>query len=123
MQKAWTTAALKMGIGLFVVVGLLGIRIVTALPDHASRSTVRDAAAADSFERFDRDLSAAAKVASDAETGSGADSNESRGPSAPPVLRDGDRLVSCQLPRGAQFMTADDCAMRGGESTLFRSQR
>jgi len=123
MRKAWTTAGLKMGIGLFVVAGLLGIRIVTVVPDHASWLASRNGKAANSFERFDRNQGAAVKVASDAETGPQADSNGSAGPSAPPVLRDGDRLVSCQLPRGAQFMTADDCAMRGGASTLFRSQR
>jgi hypothetical protein len=127
LKHALVKAGTKLGIGLALLAAVIGIRIVTATPRGVE-------AEIEELERIDRELameSAAAPAAAEESAPSGAEpsmvsrltgglSEALEKSDAGP--RDGDKLVSCRLGAGAQYMRADDCAMRGGRSTVFEDE-
>jgi len=126
IRSAWIKAGLKMGLGVFVVAAVLGIRVVSVgrLDDSSKIAGSGPVADALPVER--------AGIAKDEALGDTEESSmrqvmtgmrERLPGSANAEARPGDRMVSCRIRGTTQFMTADDCAMRGGRSTLFESDR
>ncbi len=127
MKSACIKAGAKAGIGLALVAAVIGIRIVTATPDGV-------ASGIDALEKLDSEIAVEAKAdesAASAGEASEEDSFVSRLgagmrehlPASDSRSREGDRMVSCRLGGATQFMRADDCAMRGGESTIVAPDR
>lgn len=123
LKSAFMKAGLKLAGGLFLVAAVLGIRIVVATPEGVEAEIAE-------LEQVEAELAAAqatsgpgAKTSAPAEatrssrlTRFGADvrarfTGAAKGPP------DGERLVSCRLEGGVQFMRAADCGTRGGKST------
>lgn len=120
MKKAWIVAGVKLVVGLFLLVTVMGIRVLTA-PGGSIKSEVAE---------LEPSQSALAHAASPAESGNaspgtdGTESSAERRPSASLSQRgasdgeaDPNRMVACQLGGGRQFMSGGDCAMRGGRAT------
>lgn len=128
MKSAIWKASAKLGIGLTLVAAIVGIRIITAKPEGVP-------AALERLEALDSQIAAeaaeneeAAVAATSAEDGDdsfvsrlGAGMREHL-PGSEPDSRDGERMVSCRLSERTQFMRADDCAVRGGESTFLSDE-
>ncbi|HIF93031.1 MAG: hypothetical protein ABGX04_03235 [Myxococcales bacterium] len=121
LKKACWKAAAKLGIGLTLVVAVIGIRMVSVTPDGvpaaiAKLDALDDQLAAESATAAAPTSQAASEsqnsIASRLSAGVRDHFTGSDGKS-----RDGERLVSCRLSGRKQFMRADDCAVRGGEST------
>ena len=121
IKRACSKAAAKLGIGLSLLAAVIGVRLVTVTPEGIESGI-------EELERLDSELASEAR-ADDSAT-AGRDSNQDKsivsrlsagvrehlpGSSG---TRDGDRMVSCQLRGAQQFMRADDCAIRGGHSTV-----
>ena len=127
MKNACLKAAAKFGIGLSVVLALIGIRLVTVTP-QGLESGIRDLDRLDS--KIAAELESKDSGATRAERGS-ADSIVSRLgaglreqlPGSGSRSHDDGGLVSCRTGGSTQFMRADDCAMRGGESTVIPPDR
>jgi len=118
LLKAWRVAGIKLVGGLLILGGFLGVRMVTADPDGldaeiAKLDAVEQEIAADAEERgvsvppAPEDDSIVSRMK--------AQVMPSDGPSGP----DPDRLVTCRLSGGTQFMRAADCLSRGGSSSDF----
>jgi hypothetical protein len=128
MKSACLKACAKLGIGLSLLVAVIGIRVVTTTPEGVE-SDIRE------LERLDAEIVseaiAANPEASAAESAAVDDSIASRlsgglhGLTSNSDSRsgDGDKLVSCRLDGRTHFMRADDCAMRGGRSTILSEDR
>jgi hypothetical protein len=127
MRSACLKAAAKLGIGLSLLAAVIGIRLVTVTPDGVE-SEIEKLKLLDA--RIASESSPANSHAQEDEPGSD-DSILSRlsagarehMPSSDSGRRDGDKLVSCQLDGTTQFTRADDCAMRGGDSTVITHER
>jgi hypothetical protein len=123
IKRALVRSAAKLGIGLGLLAAVIGIRIVTATP----RGVESEIAKLDRFEQATAsetpDTASPAPAATPAESDSLVDrlSTTLREglPKSDPGARDGDKLVSCRLATGMHYMRADDCATRGGTSTVF----
>ena len=124
LRKAGIKAGIKFAIGLFTLTAIVGIRIVTATPDGVE-------AEIEELEQLEVELgeqqTQRANAAREADVGvpttqpesdsvlSGISNrvrnqfggSDSGGP-------DAERLVSCRLDGGMQFMRAADCRSRGG---------
>lgn len=124
MRRACIKAGTKLGVGLALVIVVIGIRLITATPDGVE-------AEIEELSRVEAELAASA---SESERAAGAsapsDANDSIVSRLSAGVReqlggskgsdpDAERLVSCRLPSGSQFMRAADCAVRGGESTAL----
>lgn len=127
MKSACSRAAAKLGIGLSLLAAVIGIRMLTTTPPGVESGIKK-------LERLDAQIASESTFAnsetSDAEPSSGdsivsrlSAGIQERMPSFDSRSRDGDKLVSCRLANGSHFMRADDCAMRGGESTIVTHDR
>ena len=116
LKKAFRNAGIKLVGGLLIVGGLIGVRIVTADPDGiqaqlAELEAVEEEMVSDAADRGE----SPAPVADDslmARVRSMLPGGAADGP-------DLDRLVSCRLGVGVQFMRAGDCRSRGGQLKDF----
>lgn len=138
IKRACWRAGAKLGIGLSLVAAVLGVRVITTAPAGVEGEVAK-------LERVEAELAneraesgqpvgkaddtpsqptaAAVRSEGSAEDDSivsrfSAGVRKTVGGSSD---RDGDldaeRLVSCRLPTGTQFMRAADCGLRGGQST------
>lgn len=126
MQKAWIMAGVKLALGLFFVGTIVGVRVVTVTPASDTASGVDGLGdATREIQRSSEASSAVAESDSDDDSLLGRVTTGLREqlPQGDGASRDGDRMVSCRLRGATQFMTADDCATRGGKSTLFKDDR
>jgi len=127
MKTACLKAGAKLGIGLSLLVAVIGIRLVTTTPEGIESGI-------EELERLDAQIAAEAAAANaeipEAEPTS-EDSIASRltaviaegsSPGSDSRSQDADKMVSCRLAGSTHFMRADDCAMRGGESTVFSDE-
>jgi hypothetical protein len=122
LKSACLKAGAKLGIGLSLLVAVIGIRLVTTTPEGVE-SDIKE------LERLDSRLASEAMAPKsnlleaepvvDDSIGSRL-SGGMRNPTADSDSRsgDGDKLVSCRMGGRTHFMRANDCAMRGGESTI-----
>ena len=115
MKLACTKAGAKLGVGLSLLAAVIGIRLVTATPDGVESGI-------EELERLDAQIASEAATRDseipDAEPAA-ADSIVSRlRPDSASRSQDGEKMVSCRLSGTTHFMRADDCAMRGGASTV-----
>ena len=127
MKTACLKAAAKLAIGLSLVTALIGIRLVTATPDGVESGI-------EELERLDAELTSESSTPNGDGSGdptAAGDSILSRLsagvrdhlPSSDSRSRDGEKMVSCLLGGRTQFMRADDCSMRGGQSTVVSRDR
>lgn len=129
MRTAWLKAAGKLALGLCVVGAVLGIRIVTVAVDAGKSASDGIAASAEQTQANAGGVREVAPPAADAlepddsSMGGLASGLLDRLPGTAEMPHAGDRMVSCTLGGAIRFMRADDCAMRGGESTVFESTR
>jgi hypothetical protein len=121
MKSACLKASAKLAIGLSLLVAIIGIRLVTTTPEGIE-SEIQE------LERLDALIASEANP--DAPVAESGAMEDSSGPVFSGALRetkpnndvrsgDGDKLVSCRLAGRTHFMRANDCAMRGGESTIL----
>jgi len=128
LRSAWILAGVKLGLGLFFVAAVIGIRVVTVSPEPedaangASTSLAEPAPQATAPDRLRADPPVETTTA-DSVLGRVVDGVREQIPGERAGSRDGDKLVSCRLAGKTQFMRADDCAMRGGASKVFESDR
>lgn len=128
IQRALIKAGAKLGIGLSLLAAVIGIRVITTAPagvegeieelaaieaELAAETARAESARGSRADREEPEAEPAdslvgrlSKTARTAAGGSGESDPD-----------DAERLVSCQLPGGSQFMRAADCATRGGQST------
>jgi hypothetical protein len=127
MKSALWKAGAKLGIGLTLVAAVVGFRMITVTPEGVP-------AAIEKLEELDSQIAAEAAEndAADAALAKGGDDSfvarfgtgvREHLSGSDSDSRDGERLVSCRLSGRTQFMRADDCAVRGGESTLLSDDR
>ena len=132
IKSAWRNAAIKLGVGSFLVAAVLGIRILTVTPTGVEAEI---AELEPERNELDHEVPVPSPEASPeaslearaAQPAQGEPSLVSRlGASIRERLsapdsgaRDGDKLVSCRVAGSTRFMRADDCAMRGGRATVF----
>jgi hypothetical protein len=128
MKSACLKAGAKLGIGLSLLAAVIGIRLVTTQPDGVE-SDIRE------LERLDAQLASEATAANpEAPAAKSTDVDDSivsrfsRGihdlkSNSDSRSRAGDKLVSCSLAGRTHFMRENDCAMRGGESTILSEDR
>ena len=126
MKTACLKAGAKLGIGLSLLAAVIGIRLVTTTPEGIESGI-------EELERLDAQIAAEAAAANaeipEAEPTS-EDSIVSRltagiaegSPGSDLRSPDADKMVSCRLAGSTHFMRADNCAMRGGESTVFSDE-
>ncbi len=118
LLKAWRMAGIKLVGGLLILGGFLAVRMVTADPDGldaeiAKLEAVEQEIAADAEQR-------GVPVASAQQDDSIVSRMKAQVmPNAGPAGPDPDRLVTCRLSGGTQFMRAADCLSRGGSSSDF----
>jgi hypothetical protein len=114
LRRAWRRAGIKAGGGLLGLAGLVGLRLISAVPAGLEADLAE-------LEAVEAELYVASKAASaPASTtrtpeATGASTLERLWAAAPPGS-DPDRLVSCRLAGVVQFTRAADCLARGGES-------
>jgi len=126
MRSAWMKAGLKMGLGFFVVAAVLGIRVVSVDKLEDSSASPGDGPVVDARPVDDIRAHQVEAVVNEEESTTGgvmAGIREALPGSGTAEPRPGDRMVSCRIRGTTQFMTADDCGVRGGRSTLFESDR
>jgi hypothetical protein len=129
MKSAWIKAGLKITLGFACVGAVIGIRIVSLTPNRAESDTpslerVQPVATAETSRVAQRAAAPSAVPGPEASPMDRLSSGTRERPRvAMPSSRDGDRMVSCRLAGRTQFMTADDCGMRGGRSTLLKTKR
>lgn len=129
MKSACLKAGAKLGAGLSLLAAVIGIRLVTTTPAGIE-------AGIEELERLDAQITSEAIArtsetleASEKEPGPGdsivsrlsAGMHDDRRNSAS-RSQEGAKLVSCRLSGSTHFMRADDCAMRGGESTVVSDE-
>jgi hypothetical protein len=126
LEQAVKKAGFKLGGGLLFLSAILAIRVVTVTPAGVEseieelEDVASEIAAEETAAGRDEDLAPTPPAKEDPSfvsrlgakvvgkpVGSGHNS------------QDADRLVSCNLAAGTQFMRAADCATRGGTSTDF----
>lgn len=135
MKSAWIKAGIKFGIGAALIVSVVGIRVISVAPDGvdagieelerleselARETTPAEGTSGDPPEGASAGDGDAASVASGASRGSRAGAavfERMPGSDSKPDASDADRMVSCQIARSTRFMSAADCATRGGRST------
>ena len=124
MRSAYWKASAKLGIGLTLLAAIIGIRMVVATPEGvpAAIEKLDQLNAALAAESAERERSSAAGATDSIVSRLSAGMLEHLPGSSSPT-RGGDQLVSCRLNDRTQFMRADDCAMRGGESTVLSRNR
>jgi hypothetical protein len=117
LKKAFPNAGIKLMGGLLLVVGFIGVGIVTPDPDGiqsqlAELEAVEEQMMGDAASRGE----AAAPVADDSLIARVRSVISSRVTSGPDL----DRFVSCRLDGGGiRFMRSGDCRSRGGQSKDF----
>ena len=122
LKSAGLKAAAKLGIGLFLLVALIGIRLVTTTPEGVE-SDIKE------LERLDSQFASEALAAKSDSPEADSAPDDSIGamlgggmrdptPKSDSRAGDGDKLVSCRVGGRTHFMRANDCATRGGESTI-----
>jgi len=129
IRRAVSKAGMKLGIGLTLLCGLIGLRIVTATSPGIESGI-------EELERLDAQWvtesttpgseSSAMESDADAENSLGsrmAATLRDHLPGSDPAPRGGYRLVSCDLNGRTHFTRAEDCAARGGRSTVFTDDR
>jgi hypothetical protein len=127
MKTSLRKAAIKLGIGLTLVAAVVGIRMITVTPEGVP-------AAIEKLEQLDSEIAAEAAESERVGTASADGADESfvsrfgagmrdHFPGSDSDSRAGERMVSCRLSGRTQFMRADDCAVRGGESTFLSNDR
>ncbi len=128
IKSAFVKAGAKLSIGLTLVVAVVGIRMITVTPEGLPT-------AIEKLERLESELAAEAPGTRSAhpfgEDGNSEDSIVSRLTAGlrdgegndDSGSREGERLVSCRVAASTHFMRADDCAMRGGVSTVIDRER
>jgi len=115
-------AAAKLGIGLSLLVALIGIRLVTTTPEGVE-SDIKE------LERLDSQFASEAMAAKSNSPQAESAVDDSVGsilgggmrdptPNSDSRSGDGDTLVSCRVAGRTHFMRANDCATRGGQSTI-----
>lgn len=127
MKSACLKAGAKLAIGFSLLAAVIGIRMVTATPvgiesgiEELERLDVQIASESSSTNSRTPDAAPAADDSIAARLS--ADIREHM-PSFDSRSDDGDKLVSCRLGGSTRFMRADDCAMRGGASTVVSHDR
>ena len=129
MKSACLKAGLKLGIGLLVVGSVVGIRIVavSAVDRDRGAETSGVEAEARALESVSEPLPSApeASASGNQDASMRGGTPDAREPQSGPVARSrsGDQMVSCRFSDAVHFMTADDCAMRGGRAQIFESDR
>ena len=129
LKRASIKAAIKLGGGLLILCGFIGVRLITADPDGldaeiAQLAAVEDQIATEAAEQVEAQGEARAKPMAEDSTLSRLESGvRERMPKKARLNPEADRLVSCQLGGGVQFMRAADCLTRGGKSKDFDSRR
>ncbi len=127
MKTALWKAGAKLGIGLTVIAAVIGIRMIIVKPEGVP-------AAIEKLEALDSQIAAEAAESKRAAAASAEQADDSfvsrlgagmreHFPDSEAESRDGQRLVSCKLAGRTQFMRADNCAARGGKSTLLSGER
>jgi hypothetical protein len=122
MKLACMKAGAKLGVGLSLLAAVIGIRLVTTTPDGVESGI-------EELARLDGQIASEAAI-KDSETPdaepAAADSIVSRlsegRPNSASRSQDGEKMVSCRLSGTTHFMRADDCAMRGGSSTVVSGE-
>jgi len=126
IKTACLKAGAKLGIGLSLLAAVIGIRLVTTTPEGIESGI-------EELERLDAQI-AAETAAANAETPEAEPTSEDSivsrltagiaegGPGSDSRSEDADKMVSCRLVGSTHFMRADDCAMRGGEYTVFSDE-
>jgi hypothetical protein len=133
VKRAFFKAGAKLGIGLSLLAAVIGIRILTATApgiesgieelDRLGAQMAREATQASSD-----------RIEAGTRSGEGDRDPDSLGSRMNAALRghfpgsvaethEGEKLVSCDLNGRMHFMRADDCASRGGRSTVFSDDR
>ena len=122
LKSACLKAAAKLGIGLSLLVALIGIRLVTTTPEGVESGIKK-------LERLDSQLASEAM----AERSNPPDAESTVADSVGSILSggmrdptpnsdsrsgDGDTLVTCRVGCRTHIMRANDCATRGGQSTI-----
>jgi hypothetical protein len=127
MRRALWMAGLKTGAGFLVIGAVLGIRVVSVTPAPAGldSAAIDEASASEADGSMDsdarREILDAESVPDPSLVERATSALGANSPAPASARRDGDRMVSCRIQGGTQFMTADDCAMRGGNATLFET--
>lgn len=127
LKTAYWKAGAKLGIGLTLVAAVVGIRMISVTPEGVP-------AAIEKLEQLDSEIAAEAAENERAATALVEDGDESLVSRLGAGMRehlqdsdsgspDGERMVSCRSNGRTQFMRADDCAVRGGESTFLSDDR
>jgi hypothetical protein len=125
MKRACLKASTKLAIGLSLLVAVIGIRLVTT-PPAGIESEIQELESLDALiaSEANPDAPVAESGATDDAIGS-VFSGALRQTKSNNDVRsgDGDKLVSCRLAGRTHFMRANDCAMRGGKSTILSDDR
>lgn len=127
IKTACVRAAAKLGMGLSLLAAVIGIRLVTATSSGVE-SGIRE------LERLESQIESESTVTASDTDAAEPVSDDSIGArlstgvrnhfsGSEPGTRGGEKLVSCRLADGIHFMRADDCAMRGGQSTVVSRDR
>ncbi len=127
LQRACVKAGVKLGIGMGLLAAVIGIRVITTTSDGVE-------AGVEALERLKDEIAAESASGDSGRERPSSKANDSiasrlsaglreRLPGGDFGSRDGDKLVSCRFGATTRFMRADDCAMRGGESTVFEDDR
>jgi len=127
MRTALWKAGAKLGIGLILVAAVVGIRMISVTPGGVP-------AAIEKLDQLDSEMAAEAAENELAASALAEDADDSvvsrlgagmreRFSGSDSGSRDGERMVSCRLSGQTRFMRADDCAVRGGESTFLSDDR
>jgi hypothetical protein len=122
LKSACLKAAAKLGIGLSLLVALIGIRLVTTTPEGVE-SDIKE------LERLDSQFASEAMAAKSNSPQAESAVDDSVGsilgggmrdptPNSGSRSGDGDTLVTCRVGGRTHFMRANDCATRGGQSTI-----
>lgn len=127
MKSAVFKVGAKLGLGLGLIAAVIGIRIVTATPKGVEAEIAElDAVAAETGVVANTPSVGEPRPNEQAPPSLvsrlGAGMRE-RIPGSERSARDDDKLVSCRLGSGTQFMRAADCATRGGRSTVLEDDR
>jgi hypothetical protein len=127
IKRACSKAAAKLGIGLSLLAAVIGIRLVTAMPEgiesgieELERLEAQIGSESNSTRSETPDVDPASGDSIVSRLGAGMLEHMPDSDSGP---RDGDKLVSCRLGASTHFMRAGDCSMRGGDSTIIKHER
>lgn len=120
LDGAFKKAAIKLGVGLFLIAGLVGARIATVDRGGVEGEIAELEAAQAALEAESSPATAGMPAAPEADSlvARVSDSVRARFPGgdAEAAAPDPDRLVRCRLPAETQFSRAADCLSRGGDA-------